>query len=77
MKYVKHTIRITKGDDFIMIDLLSPDRKTTTSTEPLGAIVLNKGQWKELKRFLWENPDFEEGLPEQDQSKSTLVEKGG
>ncbi len=72
MKYEKHTIRITKGDDFIMIDLLSPDGKTTTSTEPLGAIVLNKGQWKELKRFLLENPGFEEGLPEPDQPKSTL-----
>ncbi len=72
MKYEKHTIRVTKGDDFIMIDLLSSDGKTTTSTEPLGAIVLNKGQWKELKRFLQENPGFEEGLPEPDQPKSTL-----
>ncbi len=76
MKYEKHTIRISKGNDFIMIDLLSPDSKTTTSTEPLGAIVLNKSQWKELKRFLQENPDFEEDLTESDQPKSTLVEKG-
>ncbi len=75
MKYEKHTIRITKGDDFIMIDLLSPDGKTTTSTDLLGAIVLNKSQWKELKRFLQENLGFEEGLPDTDQSKSTLPQK--
>ena len=42
MKYEKHVVRVTKGKDFIMIDLLSPDSKTTTSTEPLGAIVLGK-----------------------------------
>jgi hypothetical protein len=70
MKYEKHTIRITKGDDFVMIDLLSPDGKTTTSTDLLGAIVLSKNQWKELKRFLQENPDFEGDLPETDQPKS-------
>ncbi len=75
MKYEKHTIRITKGDDFIMIDLLSPDGKTTPSTDLLGAIVLNKSQWKELKRFLQENPGFEEGLPDPDQAKSTLPQK--
>ncbi len=72
MKYEKHTIRVTKGDDFIMIDLLSPDGKTTTSTDLLGAIVLNKSQWKELKRFLEENPDFEQDLPEPGQPKPTL-----
>lgn len=76
MKYEKHMIRISKGNDFIMIDLLSPDSKTTTSTEPLGAIVLNKSQWKELKAFIEENPDFEEDLPEPDQPKSTLSQKG-
>jgi hypothetical protein len=64
MKYEKHTIRVSKGPDFIMIDLLSPDGKTTTSTEALGAIVLSKRQWKELKKFLEDNPDFEEGLIE-------------
>jgi hypothetical protein len=47
-----------------MIDLLSPDGKTTTSTEVLGAIVLSKRQWKELKKLLEDNPDFEEGLIE-------------
>ncbi len=71
MKYEKHMVRITTGEDFIMIDLLSPDGKTTTSTDPLGAIVLNKSQWKELKRFLLENPDFEQDLPEPDQPKPT------
>ncbi len=70
MKYEKYATRVTKGTDFIMIDLLSPDGKTTTSTEPLGAIVLNKSQWKELKRFQQENPDIEEDLPESDQPKS-------
>ena len=64
MKYEKHTIRVSKGPDFIMIDLLSPDAKTTTSTELLGAIVLSKRQWKDLKKFLEDNPDFEEGLKE-------------
>ena len=59
-----------------MIDLLSPDSKTATSTEPRGAIVLNKSQWKQLKAFVEENPDFEEDLPEPDQPKSTFVEKG-
>jgi hypothetical protein len=76
MKYEKHVVRVTKGDDFIMIDLLSPDGKTTTSTEPLGAIVLNKSQWKELKAFTEENPDFEKDLPEPDQQRSAFVEKG-
>ncbi len=71
MKYEKHTVRVTRGEDFIMIDLLSPDGKTTTSTDPLGAIVLNKAQWKELMRFLQENPDYEGGLPEPDQPKPT------
>jgi len=47
-----------------MIDLLSPDGKTTTSTELLGAIVLSKKQWKELKTFLEDNPNFEEDLKE-------------
>ena len=64
MKYERHTIRVTRGDDFVMIDLLSPDGKTTTSTEVLGAIVLSKGQYKELKKFLEDNPDFEENLVE-------------
>ncbi len=75
MKSEKHKIRITKGDDFIMIDLLSPDGKTTTSTDLLGAIVLNKSQWKELRRFLQENPGFEDGLPEPEQPKPTLPQK--
>jgi hypothetical protein len=35
MKCEKHVVRVTKGDDFIMIDLLSPDGKTTTSTDPV------------------------------------------
>jgi hypothetical protein len=77
MKYEKHVIRITKGKDFIMIDLLSPDSKTTTSTEPLGAIVLNKSQWKGLKDFIEGNPGFEEDLAEGEQSKTPLVEKEG
>ncbi len=64
MKYEKHTLRVSKGPDFIMIDLLSPDGKTTTSTEVLGGIVLSKRQWKELKTFLEENPNFEEDLKE-------------
>ena len=72
MKYEKHVARVTKGNDFIMIDLLSPDGKTTTSTDPLGAIVLNKNQWKELKMFIEGNPGFEEDLPEPDQPKSTF-----
>jgi hypothetical protein len=75
MKYEKHVVRVTKGKDFIMIDLLSPDSKTTTSTEPLGAIVLGKNQWKELKNFIEINPDFEEDLPSEDNQKSALVEK--
>ena len=75
MKYEKHTLRITKGKDFIMIDLLSPDSKMTTSTEPLGAIVLNKSQWKELKTFIEENPSFEEELAESEHPKSALVER--
>ena len=74
MKYEKYTIRINKGDDFIMIDLLSPDGKTITSTEPLGAIVLNKSQWKQLEAFVEGNPDFEEDLTESDQTKSASVE---
>ena len=72
MKYDKYGVRVTKGKDFIMIDLLSPDSKTTTSTELLGAVVLNRSQWKELKRFLQENPNFEEDLPEPDQPKAAL-----
>jgi hypothetical protein len=64
MKYEKHTIRVTKGQDFIMIDLLSPDGKTTTSTEVLGGVVLSKGQYKELKKFVEDNPDFAEDLKE-------------
>ena len=76
MKYEKHAVRVTKGDDFIMIDLLSPDRKTTTSTEPLGGIVLNKSQWKQLKAFIEQNPDFEEDLTEPEQPKSNFIEKG-
>ena len=64
MKYEKHTLRVSKGPDFIMIDLLSPDGRTTTSTELLGAIVLSKRQWKGLKKFLEDNPDFEEELKE-------------
>ena len=76
MKYEKYALRVTKGNDFVMIDLLSPDSKTTTSTETLGAIVLNKSQWKQLKAFIEENPDFEEDLPEPDQPKSTFVERG-
>ena len=64
MKYEKHTIRVSKGTDFIMVDLLSPDGKTTTSTEVLGGIILGKRQWKELKKFLEENPNFEEDLIE-------------
>ena len=46
MKYEKHVVRVTKGNDFIMIDLVSPDGKTTTSTESLGAIVLIKTNGK-------------------------------
>ena len=64
MKYEKHTIRVSKGPDFIMIDLLSPDGKTTTSTEVLGGVVLSKGQYKELKKFVENNPDFAEDLKE-------------
>ena len=64
MKYEKHTIRVSKGPDFIMIDLLSPDGKTTTSKELLGGIVLSKRQWKDLKKFLEDHPDFEEELKE-------------
>ena len=75
MKYEKHVARVTKGNDFIMIDLLSPDGKTTTSTETLGAIVLNRSQWKQLKAFMEENPGFEEGLEEPDQPKPASVKK--
>ncbi len=64
MKYEKHTIRVSKGPDFIMIDLLSPDGKTTTSTELLGGIVLSKQQWEDLKKFVADHPDFEEELKE-------------
>ena len=64
MKFEKHTVRVSKGPDFIMVDLLSPDGKTTTSTEVLGGIVLSKKQWKELKKFLEDNPGFEEDLAE-------------
>lgn len=64
MKYEKHALRVSKGPDFIMIDLLSPDGNTTTSTEVLGAIVLSKRQWKDLKKFLKDNPNFEEDLKE-------------
>jgi len=64
MKYEKHTVRISKGKDFIMIDLLSHDGKTSTSTEPLGAVVLTRSQWEELKKFIGENPRFEEDLKE-------------
>ncbi len=76
MRYEKYALRVTKGNDFVMIDLLSPDSKTATSTDTLGAIVLNKSQWKELKVFIEENPDFEEDLPDPDQPKSTLPQKG-
>ena len=76
MKYEKYALRVTKGNDFIIIDLLSSDSKTTTSTETLGAIVLNKSHWKQLKAFIEDNPDFEEDLSEPDQPKSTFVEKG-
>ncbi len=62
MKYENHTLRVTKGKDFIMIDLLSPNAKDTTSTEQLGAIVLTKKQWQELKKFIEGNPNFEEDL---------------
>jgi hypothetical protein len=62
MKYEKHTVRVSKGRDFIMIDLLSPDGKTATSTEQLRAVVLSKNQWKELKKFMEQNLDFEEDL---------------
>ena len=75
MKYEKYVVRITKGNDFIMIDLLSPDGKTTTSTDSLGAIVLNKSQWKELKVFIERNPDFEEDLEDSDQSKPASAKK--
>jgi len=75
MKYEKHVVRVTKGNDFIMIDLLSPDGKTTTSTDQLGAIVLNKSQWKQLKVFMEENPGFEDDLEEPDQSKPASVKK--
>ena len=64
MKYEKHTVRVSKGKDFIMVDLLSADGKTTTSTEPLGGIVLSKEHWKELKEFIKQNPEFEEDLIE-------------
>ena len=64
MKYEKHTVRISKGKDFIMIDLLSHDGKTSTSTAPLGAVVLTRSQWEELKKFIGENPGFEEDLKE-------------
>ncbi len=64
MKNGKHTVRVSKGPDFIMIDLLSPDGKTTTSTELLGGIALSKKQWKELKTFLEMNLNFEEDLKE-------------
>ena len=47
-----------------MIDLLSPDGKTTTSTEVLGGVVLSKGQYKELKKYVEDNPDFAEDLKE-------------
>ncbi len=75
MKYEKYTLRITKGNDFIMIDLLSPDGKTTTSTETLGAIVLNKSQWKELKAFIEGNPGLEKDLEEPDESRPASVKK--
>ena len=75
MKYEKHVVRVTKGNDFIMIDLLSPDGKTTTSTDQLGAIVLNKSQWNQLKVFMEENPGFEDDLEEPDQSKQASVKK--
>ena len=42
MKFEKHRIRVGKGSDFIMINLLNPDSKTTPSTEAIRAIVLNK-----------------------------------
>jgi len=54
----------SKGKDFIMIDLLSPDSNTTTSTETLGAIVLTRNQWEELTKFIEKNRDFDESLKE-------------
>ena len=70
MKYEKHVLRVTKGKDFIMIDLLSPDSNATTSAEPLGAIVLSKNQWKDLKKFIEENPGFEKDLLDENNTDS-------
>ena len=55
-------LRVGKGSDFVMIDLLSPDNKTTTFHEPLGAITLTKKQYNELVKFCKENPDFAKSL---------------
>jgi len=58
-----------------MIDLLSPDSKTTTSTEPLGAVVLNKSQWKQLKAFI-EKSGSRRIWQSQNSVKIRLVKKG-
>jgi hypothetical protein len=44
IKYEKHVTRVTKEKNFIMVDLLSLDSETTTSTESLGAIGPSKNQ---------------------------------
>ncbi len=64
MKFQEHILRVSKGKDSILIDLLTPDGKVSISTEPLGGIVLNKKQWEDLKRFIEQNPGFEDDLNE-------------
>jgi len=59
----EYNLRVSKGEDFIMIDLLPVDRTSKGSfTMDLGAIVMTKKQWKQLKKFIKENPHFEYGL---------------
>lgn len=52
------TVRVGKGSDFIMIDLLSPDNRHTSFVDGLGAITLTRGQWGQLKKFIRDNPGF-------------------
>jgi hypothetical protein len=62
MRFQGYVLRVSKGKDFILIDLLTPDGKVSISTEPLGGVALSKKQWQDLKRFVEQNPGFEDDV---------------
>lgn len=61
-KFKDWNVRVGKGKNFVLIDLMDKKRKMTSFGNSLGALLLTKEQYVQLRDFIKKNPKFEEEI---------------